>query len=102
MDRFLVIVMMIIFTLILIGFIGYQLYCIVDAKHFRVVMTNYKFIMDAIYSYRLDMHHRGVTPEVEYEDMVEINILYKRFFDWSYKHILPPDKFKLIEKYIDD
>jgi hypothetical protein len=55
-------------------------------------------ISDAIYA-----HHRsvpGFNYEVDYGDMESYDRTLLRWYDWSYYHILPEDKFKIIEPYI--
>lgn len=62
-----------------------------------VVCTNYKKIVDVIYRYDMDCPNEGreydIVPFSNMEDPI-------RFWDWGYKHILPEEDFKKIEKYI--
>ena len=64
-------------------------------------------IINAIYRYqteRLENEHMCGTPvkdEVDYCDMEPYEKTFNRFYDWGYKRILPKDKFKIIEPFIE-
>lgn len=62
-------------------------------------------ISGAIYAYHMDMLYHDKYKEmdlVDYDDMKDYLKVLFNLFDWGYKHILPKDKFELIEKYIKD
>lgn len=55
-------------------------------------------ICNAIYKYQIDMGFKNCL--VEYDDMCTYDESFRRAFDWGYKHILPPDKYRIIKPYI--
>ena len=65
---------------------------------------NHMIIADAIYYYNLhlikegqyDIYNTGVT----FDDMEDYDATQKRFWDWGYKRILPPEKFELIKPFV--
>ena len=61
---------------------------------------NMEKIVDAIYIYQLKCLTDGSLTEVDYYDMRSYERVLFRFWDFGYKHILPEEKFKLIEAYI--
>ena len=73
---------------------------VLSASHYNAVNRNYNIIMHAIHNYRMDTYSRHRIPEINYEDMIDIADLHKRFWDWGYKHILTPDKYEVIKNYI--
>lgn len=102
MEEVIIIVCMIVAAIVILGFLGGMIYGLIEIRHCTIVGSNHIRIMDAIHKYRMDMHRRNIEPEVEYDDMEPIQVSNKRFWDWGYKRILPPDKFKIIEKYIEE
>lgn len=88
--------------LVIIGCVVVLVVFLLSGAHYNKVWENYNKITDAIHSYRMDMLKYSSTIEVDYEDMEDISIALKRFWDWSYKRILPPEKYAIIEKYIDE
>ena len=61
---------------------------------------NMEKIIDAIYIYQLKCLTDGSSMAVDYYDMRSYGHVLFRFWDFGYKHILPEEKFKLIEAYI--
>ena len=61
---------------------------------------NMEKIIDAIYIYQLKCLTDGSSMTVDYYDMRLYGHVLIRFWDFGYKHILPEEKFKLIEPYI--
>ena len=61
---------------------------------------NMEKIIDAIYIYQLKCLTDGSSTAVDYYDMRSYGHVLFRFWDFGYKHILPEEKFKLIEPYI--
>ena len=61
---------------------------------------NHKIIIDAIHLYLIYSIHNGERIEVTYDDMEDYDTTFRCVTDWGYKHILPNDKFKIIEPYI--
>lgn len=60
-------------------------------------------ISDAIYIYQVRSLINDANKsslEVDYCDMRPYEYVLLRFWDFGYKHILPEEKFKLIEPYI--
>lgn len=60
-------------------------------------------ISDAIYIYQIRSLINDADKsslEVDYYDMRPYEYVLFRFWDFGYKHILPEEKFKLIEPYI--
>lgn len=66
-----------------------------NAEYNRII------IFDAINYYKKDMQtiYKNVY-EVDFEDMESYEKTLFRLWDWGYKNILPPDKFKIIKPYI--
>ena len=61
---------------------------------------NMEKIIDAIYIYQLKCLTDSSSTAVDYYDMRSYGHVLFRFWDFGYKHILPEEKFKLIEPYI--
>ena len=61
---------------------------------------NMEKIIDAIHIYQLKCLTDGSSMAVDYYDMRSYGHVLFRFWDFGYKHILPEEKFKLIEPYI--
>lgn len=61
---------------------------------------NMEKIIDAIYIYQLKCLTDSSSTAVDYYDMRSYGHVLFRFWDFGYKHILPEEKFKLIEAYI--
>lgn len=65
-----------------------------------------QLIIDAIHDYHIDViyhydYRTGyATFQVDYKDMESYGKTILRFWDWSYKRILPKDKFAIIEPYL--
>jgi hypothetical protein len=61
-------------------------------------------ICDAIYRYQMHLIEEGrfdeVRQNVTYDDMEDYDATLKRFWDWGYTRILPPEKFELIKPFI--
>lgn len=82
------------------GFVVVLIWNTYISFHMRRVFANHMKILHAIDAYREDMAIKRMEPKVDYLDVPSIDHSYRRFWDWGYKHILSPDKFQLIEKYI--
>lgn len=64
---------------------------------------NRKIISNAILAYQLAMIDSDDDDlEVFYSDMEDFDASLGRFWDWGYKNMLPPDKFKVIEPFIGE
>ena len=60
-----------------------------------------ELVEDAIFEYRLDYRiDNNMEPVVGYTDMESFEYTLFRFWDLSYKHILPKEKLAVIESYI--
>lgn len=66
----------------------------------NITFNNRNMILDAIFAYRTDCIIQRVNAVVDYKDMEDYNKTLFRFYDFGYKHILPEDKFKIIEPYL--
>lgn len=67
----------------------------------QVTYVNYNIILDAIFQYHKAMIDvRDFNYKVDYEDIEPYEVTLRRWTDWGYKNILPEDKFKIIEPYI--
>ena len=60
-----------------------------------------QIISDAIYKYAIDCIYTKNNQLVNYDDKRGYTMTLLRFWDWGYKKILSPEKFQIIEKYID-
>lgn len=58
--------------------------------------NNHIKIVKGIYNYRINY----IYPEVDYDDMEDYDKTLWRLWDWSYKRILPKEKFEIIKPYI--
>lgn len=63
---------------------------------------NQMIILTAIGDYRKYMIslRKWDFFEVSYSDMESYNDTFKRWWDWGYSRILPPEKFEIIKPYI--
>lgn len=67
----------------------------------EVVYRNHMKIADAIHRYDTDCLNEDREYDIVlFSHMESYDDTYKRFWDWGYKHILPEEDFKKIEKYI--
>ena len=76
-------------------------------KH-EIIRKNRLIISDAIHRYRMNViakhdFKNSFEPkyDVAFEDMEPYDKTFWRLWDWSYKRILPKDKFAIIEPYIE-
>ena len=97
-----IIIMLIAAAVFILVIVGWILFEIFKAKQIILLSSNYSKIINAIHTYRTEMITQGRKPEVEYEDMKSLDELYKHVWGHKYKHILPPNKLEIIQKYIDD
>ena len=86
-------------AIVVFGFMAWMILSDV-CIHYRLrnTLKNHRVIIDAIYLYRVDLS--PMPYEVDYSDMESVEETYKRFWDWGYKRILPPDKYRIIKPYI--
>lgn len=61
---------------------------------------NHRIISNAIHRYVMDCLAMDRHILVGYQDMESYDDTMKRIWDFSYKRILPPDKFEIIKPYI--
>lgn len=73
---------------------------LVDLK-MKNVAKNHDLISTAIFLYTMDNLAQKKESEVKLGDMESVYRTNSRLFDWGYKKILPEDKFKIIEPYIE-
>lgn len=70
----------------------------------EVTCRNHLIISKAIADYHVYLIRNGMynpnNEGVTYNDMEDYNVTLKRFWDWGYKRILPPEKFELIKPFI--
>lgn len=62
-----------------------------------IVYRNYIKIIDAIFKYRVESF---TNNSVSYYHMENYLKTFLRFWDFGYKHILPEEKYKIIEPYL--
>lgn len=70
----------------------------------HVTYRNLTIIGKAILLYNLHQIETGSYKQAGFMDYCEIKDYYKVLFDhfnWGYKNLLPPDKYALVEPYID-
>lgn len=60
----------------------------------------HRIILSAIIRYQMEQHENGKEIKVYIMHMESYDTTYERWWDWGYKNILPPDKFKIIKPYI--
>ena len=59
-----------------------------------------ELVEDAIFEYRLDYRINNMEPIIGFTDMESFEHTLFRFWDLSYKRILPKEKLAVIESYI--
>lgn len=88
-------------AIVVLGFVAWEILSnAYTCSKLRNASKNQIVILEAIYLYRLD--HIGGPFDVDYSDMKSVEDTYKRFWDWGYKLILPPDKYEIIKPYIKE
>ena len=81
----------------LVFIVAFTIFCYAKNNN---TYKNHFIIIDAIYKY---CKHENLNVNIQkdlYDSMKSYDDTFKCFFDWGYKNILPPEKFKLIEPYI--
>ena len=59
-------------------------------------------IRNAIYRYIMNLFDKDILVfDVDFHDMEEYDKTLYRLWDWSYKRILPKEKFEIIKPYIN-
>lgn len=80
------------------------IWCLSSLIKVEVTYRNHIIISSAIHRYSIQLIKEGrydITAfPVKYEDMEDFDDTQKRFWDWGYTRILPPEKFELIKPYI--
>ena len=65
---------------------------------------NHMKICDAIFAYNMYLIEEGrydpSNQVVTFDDMEDYDVTQRRFWDWGYTRILPPEKFELIKGFI--
>ena len=86
----------------------YLLLCFLAVAKIEVDSRNHSLILDAISLYWADVRenhdwstYTWPTYEVDLNDKEDMDKTFWRFWDWSYKRILPKEKFAIIEPYIE-
>lgn len=80
---------------------------VLDAKNNNALKNRMK-IHFAINKMTLEAMRAGDTDAYNeimvnlYDNMEPYDKTFRRFWDWGYKRILPPEKFKLVEPYITE
>lgn len=84
------------------------LFCFLSVAKVCVDCNNHLLIIDAIALYWADVRENHdwstltrPTYEVDLDDLEDSNKTFWRLWDWSYKRILPKEKFAIIEPYIE-
>lgn len=90
-----------IFAYILLGLscIGI-VFCVVMLFKNINTYNNRKTIIEGICSYLIDCIDNDLNSQVCYDDMEDYEKTLWRLWDWSYKRILPKEKFEIIKPYI--
>lgn len=85
---------------IIIGLIIFNL--ILELIKNEVTFKQCTRIINAIHEYHIKMidDRRFEKIEVHYSDMEPYDSILKRWWDWGYTRILPPDKFEIIKPYV--
>lgn len=76
------------------------LFGILGLIRINVVYNHHDLISEAIYLYALDTPNKSERPAVWFSDIEPAEQALKRWWDWGYKRILPPEKFEIIKPYI--
>lgn len=104
MAEIIEIILSVIYITILASIGAMFLGCIICAIKNEVTCRNHLIICNAIYEYRVYLIRNGMynpnNEGVTLNDMEDYNVTLKRFWDWGYKRILPPEKFELIKPFI--
>lgn len=72
----------------------------IAAKNTRTFIVH-NAILNAISIYRHSCIDKNEKPIVWYDDMESYNLTMLKFWDWGYKHILPPEKYEIIKPFIN-
>jgi hypothetical protein len=85
-------------AIVVLGFVAWGV--VAYFKHGNV-FKNRSIILNAIFLYKNKSirFYDEFGEEVEFADMETYDKTYKRFWDWGYKRILPPDKYEIIKPY---
>lgn len=76
------------------------MYCVAIAKN-ENTYKNIGIILDAIHHYNESAINNGEEPDFTlYSKMKSYDEVFRNFFDWSYKHILPSAEMELVRPYI--
>lgn len=89
--------MLIIAVISLVFLMLFDIFC--DAKN-ENAHKNIMIILNAIYEYYQNEHKNVCEPRDMFQSMKSHRDVFNCFWDWGYKNILPPEKFKLVEPYI--
>ena len=77
------------------------IWCIIALIKNEITFRNHKIIDDAIYHYNNNLiETEGRANFSLYDDEESYEETLKRWWDWGYKRILPPEKYELIKPYI--
>lgn len=78
------------------------IWCIISIIKCNFTSKNHMIILDAIYDYTVHLIHEGQYDQIKvtFNDMETFDATQKRFWDWGYTRILPPEKFELIKPFI--
>ena len=77
-------------------------FCVVMMIKNEITYKNYSIISSAIYHYNVDrIEHFEFSKKIEFERMRSYWKTLFRFWDWGYKHIVPPEIFEVIKPYIN-
>jgi hypothetical protein len=82
------------------------MYITLDLIKNEFTYRNQIIIVHAIHDYNMYLIENGQfdinNPSVTYADMEDYDTTQKRFWDWGYTRILPPEKFELIKPFIKE
>lgn len=68
----------------------------------KIIQTseNFSIVLNSIYLYKLHCIDESKKPMVDYDDMKPYSLSVLKILDWGYKHILPPEKYEIVEPFI--
>lgn len=73
--------------------------CILALIKNEITFKHHMLICTAIYEYAIDVGTSS-EPAVWYNDMESYDDTFRRWWDWGYTRILPPEKFEILKPYI--
>ena len=85
---------------IMIVLFAIYIFLIILAVKNEVTFYNRQKVLKAIYLYQNNNFKKHI--DVDYDDMEDYDKTLYRWYDWSYKNILPKDKLEIIKPFMND